>query len=208
MPPLPLTGEMSSLNTSLVADIPRLVGLAIALLAAVVVVAAYWRRPRRSAYAGPSRERIPVPKPASSRDAPTVRVAEPQRVDRLRKLIRLAPGEHFDVVENSPSPLAASPRFRITLKRVLRPDDGSVAAQIHVDFGGTALSCGPLVEETAFNEFVLPRASRDEPRNCVFHYQERGDALDFMRIKLRGVDMDADIAEIDIMQISGNWPAG
>lgn len=199
---------MSSLDSSLAADIPRLVGLAIALFAAVVVLAAYWRRPRHSAYAGANRERVVVPKPAANRDSPTVRLVDSQRVDRLRKLVRLAPGEHFDVVDNSPSPLAASPRFRITLRRVLRPDDGSVAAQIQVDFGGTAVSCGPLVEETAFNEFVLPRASRDEPRNCVFHYQEHGDSLDFMRIKLRGVDMDADIAEIDVMQISGHWPAG
>lgn len=199
---------MSSLNTSLAVDIPRLVGLAIALLAAIVVLAAYWRRPRRSAYAGADRERVPVPKPAANRDAPTVRLVESQRVDRLRKLIRLAPGEHFDVLENRSTPLPQSPRFRITLKRVIRPDDGSVAAQVHVDFGGAAVSCGPLVEETAFNEFVLPRASRDEPRNCVFHYQDHGDSLDFMRIKLRGVDMDADIAEIDVMQISGHWPAG
>jgi hypothetical protein len=89
---------------------------------------------------------------------------------------------------------------------VLRLDDGSVAAHIHVDYGGTAVSCGPLVEETAFNEFVLPRAARDEPRNCVFHYQERGDSLDFMRIKLRGLDMDADIAEIDGLRMSEHWP--
>ena len=64
-------------------------------------------------------------------------------------------------------------------------------AHIAVEFGGAAVSCGPLVEEVAFNEFVLPRASRDEPRNSVYHYTESGDALEFMRIKLRAVDAAA-----------------
>lgn len=198
---------MSALLASLLSDIPRLTGLAIALLAAVVALAAYWRRERPSAYAGPRRTSTPVPRAASGRDSPTVKVPAPQRIDRLRKIHRLRPGDHVDVVENHPAPGVAVPRFRISLKSVLRLDDGSVAAHIHVDYGGTAVSCGPLVEETAFNEFVLPRAARDEPRNCVFHYREHGDSLDFMRIKLRGLDMDADIAEIDVLQLSERWPA-
>jgi len=197
---------MSVLVASLLSDIPRLTGLSIALLAAVVALAAYWRRERHSAYAGVRRTNVPVPRAASGRDSPTVKVPAPQRIDRLRRIYRLAPGEQVDVVENHPVPGVTVPRFRISLKSVLRLDDGSVAAHIHVDYGGTAVSCGPLVEETAFNEFVLPRAARDEPRNCVFHYQEHGDSLDFMRIKLRGLDMDADIAEIDVLRMSEHWP--
>jgi hypothetical protein len=81
-------------------------------------------------------------------------------------------------------------------------------AHIAVEFGGTAVSCGPLVEEIAFNEFVLPRASRDDSRNSVYYYQERGDALEFMRIKLRSIDASEGWADIDVMQVSGHWPAG
>jgi hypothetical protein len=198
---------MSALLTSLLSDIPRLAGLAVALFAALVAIAAYWRRDSRSAYAAPRRTNVPVPRAASTRDTPTIKAPDSQRIDRLRKVCRLVPGEHVDVVENHALPELATPRFRIALKSVLRLDDGSVAAHIAVDYGGTALSCGPLVEETAFNEFVLPRAARDEPRNCVFHYQEHGESLDFMRIKLRGVDMDADVAEIDVMHMSGHWAA-
>ncbi|HMN46208.1 MAG TPA: hypothetical protein PKE27_16640 [Povalibacter sp.] len=198
---------MSALLASLLSDIPRLTGLAIALLAALVALAAYWRRERPSAYAGMHRANVPVPRAAAHRDSPTVKVPAPQRMDRLRRIYRLAPGDHVDVAENHPVPGVTVPRFRIFLKGVLRLDDGSVAAHIRVDFGGSAVSCGPLVEETAFNEFVLPRAARDEARNCVFHYQEHGDSLDFMRIKLRGLDMDADIAEIDVLQVSERWPA-
>jgi hypothetical protein len=196
---------MSALLTSLLSDIPRLTGLVIALVAAVIAIAAYSRRERRSEYAG--MRRVAVPRAAAHRDSPTIKAPESQRIDRLRKVCRLAPGEQVDIVENHALPELASPRFRISLKSVLRLDDGSVSAHIAVDYGGTALSCGPLVEEIAFNEFVLPRAARDEPRNCVFHYQEHGDSLDFMRIKLRGVDMDADVAEIDVMHMSGHWAA-
>lgn len=200
---------MESLTASLVSDAPRLFALVIAIAAALVAIAAYWRRQRPSALAGMHRQTSPQPRGIVYRDAPTVRVVDSQRVDRLRKLVRLAPGEHVDVLENRPGAqvVNGAPRFRITLKRVVRLDESTVA-HIAVDFGGVAISCGPLVEEIAFNEFVLPRAARDEPRNCVFHYQESGDTLDFMRIKLRGVDMDADIAEIDVMQVSGHWPAG
>lgn len=116
----------------------------------------------------------------------------------------MTPGESIDVVETRAD---LPPRFRVTLKRIVEVEGGPVA-QIAVEFGGTAVSCGPLVEEVAFNEFVLPRASRNEPRNSVFHYQERGDALDFMRIKLRTIDPAMQWAELDVLQVSGHWPGG
>lgn len=196
---------MAPSATSVLPNLPQLLALAIAVTAALIAVGAYLLRHRPSALAGMHRQPISA-KPKEGivyRDAPTVRVVDSQRVDRLRKVVRLAAGAHVDVLETR---VGMTPRFRITLKRVVRLDDTAVA-HIAVDFGGTAVSCGPLVEEIAFNEFVLPRAARDEPRNSVFHYQENGDSLDFMRIKLRGIDMDADIAEIDVMQVSGHWPA-
>ncbi|HEY5808902.1 MAG TPA: hypothetical protein VIT67_13085 [Povalibacter sp.] len=200
---------MPDLVTELTSDLPRLVGLTIALVAALVAVTAYWRRHRPSAYVGMSRRNDTPPRAITYRDTPTVRVSDSQRIDRLRKIVRLNPGQHVDLLENvaDPAVIGGAPRFRISLKRVVRMDDGTALAHIAVDFGGAAVSCGPLVEEIAFNEFVLPRASRDEPRNCVFHYQENGDSLSFMRLKLRGVDMDADVAEIDVMQVEGQWPA-
>jgi hypothetical protein len=201
---------MSEFAATVFSDLPRLVGLLIAIAASIVAVAAYWRRERHS-YAPAARAARPEPvRGIVYRDAPTVRVVDSQRIDRIRKVARLSPGQHVDILEDAPSAVTLNhtPRFRLTLKRVVRVEDGTALAHIRVDFGGTAVSCGPLVEEIAFNEFVLPRASRDEPRNCVFHYQESGDSLDFMRIKLRGVDMDADIAELDVWQVSGHWPGG
>lgn len=137
------------------------------------------------------------------RDTPTVRVVDSQRVDRLRKVVRLEVGAHIDVLETR---TGFTPRFRITLKGIDQRADLETA-HIGVDFGGAEVSCGPLVHEVAYNEFILPRVSRDEPRSAVFHYYENGDSLDFMRIKLRHVDAQTGSAEIDVMQVSGHWPA-
>jgi hypothetical protein len=190
---------MDSIGLDAYANMFSLLSLTVAIAAALIAGGMYWRG--RHGPVEPAVRAAPIGK-IVYRDAPTVRLADSQRVDRLRKLARLAPGEFIDVVETR---AGLPPRFRVTLKRIVDVEGGAVA-HIAVDFGGAALSCGPLVEEISFNQFVLPRASRDEPRNCVFHYQESGDALDFMRIKLRTIDAAANWAELDIMQVSGRWP--
>src|SRR5690606_13501207 len=119
--------------------------------------------------------RKPLVRKLIYRDAPTVRTIDSQRVDRVRKIARLHTGEHLDVLENHPG---LPPRLRITLKRVVNCGECAVA-HILVEFGGASVSCGPLVEEIAFNEYVLARASRDESRNSVYHFQESGNALNF-----------------------------
>jgi len=195
--------EMESISTFTM-DLPRLLCLAIALAGGLLAVASFVRRHR---YPTTAMQRVATPQPVGKiiyHDAPTVRVAESQRVDRMRKLARLMPGESIDILENRGSPV---PRFRISLKAIGQHDDGPTA-HIVVSFGGTQVSCGPGVEEVGHNEFILPRSGRDEPRNSVLHYHERGDALDFMRIKLRGIDAESGAAEIDVMQVSGNWLKG
>ena len=194
---------MESIGALYLPNFLSLLSLAVAITAAFVAAGFYWRR-----HHGPSVASSPARAAAAGkivyRDAPTVRVVESQRIDRFRKMVRLTAGEFIDVVETR---AGLPPRFRISLKRLVECDGGAVA-HIAVEFGGTAVSCGPLVEEIAFNEFVLPRASRDDARNSVYYYQERGDALEFMRIKLRSIDASEGWADIDVMQVSGHWPAG
>jgi len=193
------------LTSTLMTDLPRLLCLVIALAGGLIAAATYMRRQRQSQVAVLQRQ-----PPASNagkilyHDAPTVRVAENQRVDRVRKLARLLPGEHVDIIENRGSPV---PRFRVTLKD-LGQRDAVPTAHIVVTYGGTQVSCGPQVQELGHNEFILPRAGRDEPRTAIYHYHERGDTLDFMRIKLRGVDAESGAAEFDVMQVSGHWLSG
>jgi hypothetical protein len=196
--------EMESISIFTM-DLPRLLCLAIALAGGLLAAASFVRRQRYPTTA--NMQRVATAQAAGKiiyHDAPTVRVAESQRVDRMRKLARLMPGEYVDVLENRGSPV---PRFRITLKAIGHKDEGPTA-HIVVSFGGTQVSCGPAVDEVGSNEFIMPRSGRDEPRTAVFHYHERGDALDFMRIKLRGIDAESGAAEIDVMQVSGNWLKG
>jgi hypothetical protein len=180
--------------------LPQLLCLAVAIAAGLIAATTYWRRHRTSPIAA---HRGSAPGKIVYHDAPTTRLVNAQRIDRTRKVVRMTAGEHVDLLETR---IGAVPRFRITLKRIVACEDGAVA-HVLVELGGAAVSCGPLVEEIAFNEFVLPRANRDESRNCVFHYQDNGEALSFMRIKLRAIDAPAGWADIDITQVAGHWPA-
>lgn len=187
----------STLN---LAQLPLLPCLVAAVMGGLVVAMTYLHRQRAAAALAMQRAAVAPGKIIYS-DAPTVRVAESQRVDRRRKIVRLAAGEHVDILE---TPEGMEPRFRITLKSVVRMAD---AAHIAVAFGGTRVSCGPLVQEQSTNEFIVPRALGDESRSSVFHYFEKGSALDFMRIKVRSLDTAAGTAELDVMQIAAHWPA-
>jgi hypothetical protein len=189
--------------TQMLADLPKILVLGIALLGALLALSTWWRRHRASALAGMQRAARGTVGKIVYHDAPTVRVVDSQRVDRVRKILRLAPGESVDVLEDYGGPI---PRFRITLKGILTDGDAP-AARVFVEYGGTALSCGPLVQELGHNDFVLPRTARDDPRTSIVYFHERGDALDFMRIKVRAVEAETNCAEIDVLQVSGNWPA-
>lgn len=169
-------------------------------LTAFILAALYWRRQHMPATATRTAARPPAP--IVYRDAPTVRLADPQRVDRTRKIVRLRARESVDVL---PTAAGLPPRFRITCKSLIEGSDLE-AAHVVVEFSGAQLSCGPLVDETAFNEFVIPRATRDEHRSSVFYYQERGDSLEFMRIKLKSADLASGQVELEVMQMHGHWP--
>lgn len=180
-------------------DVVQQLWLAVGLLTAFIVAAVYWRRQHASV--SPARAAA-APGPIIYRDAPTVRVSDSQRVDRNRKIVRVNAGESVDVL----APAAGlPPRFRISVKDIVAGSDVE-AIHIVVEFGGTQLSCGPLVHETAFNEFVLPRGTRDEHRSSVFYYHERGDSLEFMRIKLKSAERSTGLVELDVMQLNGHWP--
>ena len=186
-------------------DLPKMLVVTIALVGALYAGSMWWRRYRASALLGMQRaKRAASPAGIVYRDAPTVRIVDSQRVDRVRKIVRLRAGEFVDILKNRGAPI---PRFRVTLKRILTDGDAP-AARVFVEYGGTTLSCGPLVQELGHNDFILPRTARDDPRTTIVYFHERGDALDFMRIKLRAVDAATDSAEIDVMQVSGHWPAG
>lgn len=171
-------------------------------LMAFIVGAMYWRRQHMPATA--SRTAARPPAPIVYRDTPTVRVADAQGVDRTRKVVKIGVGRSLDLLPVAPG---LPPRFRISVKSII---DGSdlEAAHISVEFSGVQLGCGPLVDETGFNQFVIPRATRDEHRSSIFYYHERGESLEFMRIRLKSADLASRQIELDVMQLHGHWPTG
>src|SRR5689334_10541206 len=93
-------------------------------LMAFIVGAMYWRRHHVPATATRTHARPPAP--IAYRDSPTVRVADAQRVDRTRKVIRLRAGESVDVLQTV---AGLPPRFRITCKNLI---DGSDLEAAHI----------------------------------------------------------------------------
>lgn len=188
-------------SPSSVFALPQLLFLAV-VTAGLIAIISHWYRQRTAMLATMNRAAATAGKIVYE-DAPTVRVADAQRVDRMRKVVHLAVGEHVDVLH---TPAGLPPRFRVTLKSI-GARAGSDVARLVVEFGGTPISCGPLVTELATNDFEVPRAGRDEPRSGLFHYFENGNALDFMRIKVRHLDSAARTAELDVLQVCGHWPS-
>jgi len=187
-------------STSLLsAQLPLLLCLAVAV-AGGLIAAIFLHRQRAAHAIALQRAAAPTAGKIIYSDAPTVRVSDSQRVDRRRKIVRLAAGEHVDILE---TPEGMDPRFRITLKSVVRMAD---SAHIAIAFGGTRVSCGPLVQEKSINEFIVPRSLGDEPRSSIVYFYEQGSSLDFMRIKVKSLDATAGTAELDVMQVSAHWP--
>jgi hypothetical protein len=155
---------------------------------------------KRAATPAPAKSPISVGK-IVYQDAPTVRVVDSQRVDRLRKVVRLKVGEQADIIE---TPNGQRPRLRVTI-RSIEPNPECV--EIAVEFGDKTVSCGPAVREVGTNLFSMPRTGRDEPRSSVFHYQETGDALELMRLKIRNIDPAEQTAEVDALYVNGRWPS-
>ena len=180
-------------------DYTRLIWFTIACAVALIGFSVY-RRTRSSLESSE--------KPAATvgtivyNDAPTVRVTDSQHFDRLRKVVRLNAGQHTDIVQAHP---IVGPRFRITFHGLVM-HGASESAHVSIVFHGNQVSCGPLAREVNYNEFYLPRAAREESRSALFYYNESGNALEFMRIKVNDIDSANKTAEIEAMQMRGNWP--
>jgi hypothetical protein len=177
-------------------DVLTFLSLVLAL-ASVSVGYLIFRRARSEHHADPA-----PPIKISYRDAPTVRVSDSQHFDRLRKVFNLTAGEEVDILHSHP---VVGPRFRVTLHGIVM-HGASDAAHLSVVFHGQQVSCGPLGRELGYNEFYIPRAARDESRSAIFHYTESDNALDLMRIKVNSIDVSRGTAQLEVMQMRGNWP--
>lgn len=136
-------------------------------------------------------------------NAPTIRVRDSQRIDRLHRVVSLKAGEHADLLDLTFDRL---PRLRVTLRGVqsalqAAPD----YARLHVELGGAIVGCGSEVKSVGTNEFLTPRAARDEQPFSILHFDGQGTAVSFLRIKVLRIDVEAGSAEIDVLHICGHW---
>lgn len=182
-------------------DLPQL--LVVAAVAAGLVGAATYRRRRRAAVLDTPRGRTALGKIVYG-EAPTVQVVDARRVDRVRRVVRINVGTHVDLIDALPG---LNPLFRVHAKSISRRGEAEEVAHLRVEFGGVRISCGPLIEELGYNEFLIPAVRRDEPRSCLVHYVDDGNSHEFMRLGVRAVDAAAGTVELDILQISEQWPA-
>lgn len=191
--------DSSSLH---ITELWQLIWFAVVLAAALVGVGIY-RRSRSVMEVEHTAPAAPVAKLAYS-DAPTVRVLDSQHFDRLRKPVHLTPGQHVDIVPDHP---VVGPRFRISL-HAITTHGAAEAAHLTIVYAGVQASCGPLAKEVGYNEFLVPRASREESRSAIFHYQEGSHTLEFMRIKASAIDRSTNTVELEVVQMRGRWPGG
>jgi hypothetical protein len=177
-------------------------------IAAAAFAFATWRAKQRRAQ--PSIETFaPQPAPIVAKgDAPTVRVGESQRIDRLHKILTLKSGEHDDLLDLT---FDGIPRLRISLANVEQIDADEKfpttrdCARIHLELSGAIAGCGALVKEVAINQFLVPQATPDEQRCSILHFHGKDDIVNFLRIKVLRLNVEQSTADIDVLHVSGHW---
>jgi hypothetical protein len=136
-------------------------------------------------------------------EAPTVRVGDSQRMERLHRVITLNAGQHVDVLDVA---FERIPRLRIALSAIeTDAADRRDYARLQIELGGALAGCGSQVKQLGPNEFLAPLASREEQPYSILHFAGQGEALSFLRIKVIRLDVATNSADVDVLHLSGRW---
>jgi len=175
------------------------------LAAAALVLAGVWLgRNARNGHAGfhastagrKSAQVDSMPAFAAS-DAPTIRVGDAHRVDRLHRELTLKSGQHTDLLDRT---FDGVPRLRIGF---IQFEDQF--ARIHVELGGAVAGSGSLVKEVAPNQFLVPRATDDEQHASILHFQGGNELINILRIKVTQMRPEQHSIDLDVLHVCGNW---
>jgi hypothetical protein len=136
-------------------------------------------------------------------DAPTVRLTDTQRIDRLHRLVSLKTGEHADLLDLT---FGRLPRLSVALAGI-EHESGQDFAHIQIELGGAAAGCGAGVKELEQNHFLVPRALPDDQRCSILYFCGKPDAVSFLQIKVKRLDPVEQSAAIDVLHVRGRWAA-
>ncbi len=135
----------------------------------------------------------------ASGDAPTIRVSDSNRVDRLHRTLTLLVGEPVDLLDLT---FDRIPRLRLTFNGFDRDH-----ARIAIELGGAVAGCGSLVKEVAPNQFLVPRAIQDEQRASILHFHGKGEVVNFLRVKVTQLHAERQAVDVDVLHVCGQWNA-
>jgi hypothetical protein len=171
------------------------------LLAAALILLGVWLGNRaRNAHAGrssPAFKSVLEPATIVYDDAPTVRVSDAKRVDRLHRALSLSVGEHVDLLDLT---FDRIPRLRLSFAGFEQE-----YARITIELGGAIAGCGSLVKEVGPNEFLVPRATQDEQRASILHFHGKGEAVSFLRVKVTNLNPERQSVDVDVLHVCGQW---
>lgn len=136
-------------------------------------------------------------------NAPTVRLTDTQRIDRLHRIVSLKAGEHADLTDLT---FGRVPQLRVALAGI-EQEAGQDFAHITIELGGAVASCGDSVKELKQNSFLVPRAKHDEQRSSILYFCGKTDAVSFLQVKVRQLNAIEQSAAIDVLHVKGRWAA-
>ncbi len=136
-------------------------------------------------------------------DAPTVRLSDTQRIDRLQRVVSLKAGQHADLKDLTFGRLS---QLRVELTGI-EQESGEDFAHVRIELGGAAATCGAAVQELSQNDFLIPRAGKDDQRSSVLYFCGKNDAVSFLQVKVRLLDAVEQSAAIDVLHVRGRWAA-
>ncbi len=137
-------------------------------------------------------------------NAPTVRLTDTQRIDRLHRIVNMKSGEYADLNDLT---FGRLPRLRLVLKGI-ENESGQDFAHIKIDLGGATARCGDAVKEIMENSFLVPKVSTDEQRSSILYFCGKPDAVSFLQVKVKQLNAVDHSAAIEVLHVRGRWEGG
>jgi hypothetical protein len=129
----------------------------------------------------------------------TIPLSDTQRIDRLQRVVSLKPGEKADFQDLT---FGLLPKLNVAFAGIEHAK-GQEFAHIKVELGGATATCGAAVEELGDNDFLVPKSVVDDQR-CAIHYMSgKADAVTFLQVKVKKIDLADGTAAIDVLHVRG-----